>query len=104
MCRRNNYRDGNAKKSSRFICLRCLRENCVGQGIQRPNTKEKDHIKNLSCLCVRMEYKTKNLEVRWCDDFKEQMERATEIQNKYYDNDGKYIGGYDESCIEKVVV
>lgn len=45
--KRGNCKDGNAKKSSRFICLRCLNENCVGQGIQRPNTKEKDHIKNL---------------------------------------------------------
>ena len=101
MCR---CRSGNENKSSRFICLRCLKQNYVGAGIQRPNTKEIDHVKNLSCLCVRMKDKTKNLEVRWCDDFKERMERATEIQNKYYDNDGKYIGEYDESCIGKVVV
>ena len=47
------------KKSSRFIYLRCLKQNCVGQGIQRPNTKEVDHIKNLSCLCVHIKYKTK---------------------------------------------
>ena len=76
----------------------------MGAGIQRPNTKEIDHVKNLSCLCVRMKYQTKNLEVRWCDDFKERMERAIEIQNKYYDNDGKYIGEYDESCMEKIVI
>lgn len=90
---------GNAKKSSRFICLRCLNENCVGQGIQRPNTKEKDHIKNLSCLCVHTEYKTKNLEVRWCDNFDERMERAIEICGDFYDSDGNYIGEYDPECI-----
>ena len=97
--RRNNCKDGNAKKSSRFICLRCLKQNCVGQGIQRPNTKEVDHIKNLSCLCVHMEYKTKNLEVRWCDDYKERMERAIEICGDFYDSDGNYIGKYDPECM-----
>ena len=95
MCKRN----GNAKKSSRFICLRCLCENCVGQGIQRPNTKEKDHIKNLSCLCVKTKYKTKCLEVRWCDDFDERMERAEEIRHRFYDLNGNYIGKYDPECV-----
>lgn len=98
---RSNCKNGNAKKSSRFICLRCLKENCVGQGILRPNTKEKDHIKNLRCLCVHMEYKTKNLEVRWCDDFKERMNKAKEIRHKFYDDDGKYIGEYDNECMER---
>ena len=84
--------------------MRCLKENCVGQGIQRPKTKEKDHIKNLACLCVRMEYKTKNLEVRWCDDFKERMIRAIEMQPDFYDSNGNYIGKHDATCIEKTVI
>lgn len=84
--------------------MRCLRENCVGQGIQRPKTKEIDHIKNICCLCVRMKYQTKNLEVRWCDNFKERMERAIEMRLDFYDKDGKYIGDYDESCIERLVI
>lgn len=97
-------KNGNAKKSSRFICLRCLKQNYVGVGIQRPNTKEIDHVKNLSCLCVRMKYQTKNLEVRWCDDFKERMERAIEMRPDFYDNEGHYIGEYDETCMDNVIV
>lgn len=33
--------------------------------------REKDHIKNLCCLCTKLQMRTKNLEVRWCDDFDE---------------------------------
>ena len=46
-----------------------------------------------------MEYKTKNLEVRWCDDYKERMERAIEMCEDFYDSDGNYIGKYDPECI-----
>lgn len=99
--RKSNCKDGNAKKSSRFICLRCLKQNFVGAGIQRPNTKEKDHIKNIGCLCIKMRYKTKNLEVRWCDDFKERMEYAEKIRHEFYDDYGNYIGKYDEDCIDR---
>lgn len=99
MCRCKN---GNPKKSSRFICLRCLKENCVLQGVQRPKTKEIDHRKNARCLCVHMEYKTKNLEVRWCDNFDERMERAKQMRPDFYDEDGNYIGEYDPECIGKV--
>ena len=48
-----------------------------------------------------MEYKTKNLEVRWRDDFEERMDRAKEIQHKYYGSNGDYIGEYDKQCINK---
>lgn len=48
MCKRN----GNSKRNSRFICLRCLKENTVGAGMSRPNTKEKDHVKDIVCLCT----------------------------------------------------
>ena len=88
MCR---CRMGNPKRSSRFICLRCLKQNCVGQGIQRPNTKEADHIKNLSCLCVHMEYKTKNLEVRYCDSFDEMMKKAKDLHREYYGKVGLMV-------------
>ena len=97
MCR---CRMGNPKRNSVFICLKCLDWKFTYiQGIQRPNTKELDHIKNLSCLCVHMQYKTKNLEVRWCDDYKERMERAIEICRNFYDSDGNYIGKYDPECM-----
>lgn len=96
MCRRTNCKNGNAKKSSRFICLRCLKENCVGRGIFRKNTKELNHIKDIRCLCTHMEYKTKNLEVRWCDDFTERMLKATEMCHNYYDDYGNYIGNDSE--------
>ena len=81
MCKRN----GNPKHNSRFICIRCLQENKVGAGISRPNTKEKDHIKNLTCLCVGLQMKTKNLEVRWCDDFSERMKPT------YYDENDELL-------------
>ena len=37
-------RNGNPKHSSNFICLRCLKENQVGDGIPRTKTKEKGHV------------------------------------------------------------
>lgn len=54
------------------------------QVFQDQKTKEKGHIKNLACLCVGLQMKTKNLEVRWCDDFSERMERAREMKSTYY--------------------
>lgn len=85
-------RSGNPDHSSRFICLRCLKENKVGDGIPRPNLREKNHIKDLTCLCTGLIYKTENLEVRYCDSFDERMERAKEIQCKHYDENGNYVG------------
>lgn len=87
MCKRK----GNPKHSSRFICLRCLRENKVGDGIPRVKTKEIDHIKDITCLCVGLKMKTKNLEVRWCDDFLERMERANELKPTYYDDNNELL-------------
>lgn len=87
MCKRN----GNPKHSSRFICLRCLKENGVGDGIPRPKTKEIDHIKDITCLCVGLQIKTKNLEVRWCDNFTERMERAVELKPRYYDENNELL-------------
>lgn len=73
---------GNPKRKSKFICLNCLQENCVGDGIQRKSQRNKEHIKDLSCLCVNLEKQTKNLEVRYCDSFDEMMSRAVEIREE----------------------
>lgn len=81
----------NTKHNSRFICLRCLKENMVGAGIPRPNTKETDHIKNLICLCTHLEMRTKNLEVRWRDDFETQMKKAPKLKSKYYDENNELL-------------
>lgn len=35
--------------------------------------------------------KTKNLEVRWCDDFSERMERAREMRSTYYDDHNELL-------------
>ena len=80
---------GNPKKSSRFICCKCLKENQLGSGIQRANQRSKYHIKDLTCLnqgCNGMV--TKNIEVRYCDSFDEMMEKAKELHREYYNEDG----------------
>lgn len=79
------YRMGNPKKKSRFICLHCLEENLVGTGIQRINQREKLHIKDLTCInskCKGMI--TKNLEVRYCDNFNDMKKIAETLNKKYY--------------------
>lgn len=75
-------RMGNPKRSSRFICCRCLKENFVGSGIQRSNQREKGHIKDLYCLQCRAT--TKNIEVRYCDSFQEMMGKAEELHSELY--------------------
>ena len=75
---------GNPKRSSRFICCKCLKENQLGSGIQRSNQREKGHIKDLVCICTKLECTTKNLEVRYCDNFQEMMNKAIELRPKYY--------------------
>ena len=80
---------GNPKKSSRFICLHCLKENMIGSGIQRNNQREKGHVKDLTCInpgCNGMI--TKNIEVRYCDSFGEMMIRAEELHREYYEKVG----------------
>lgn len=82
MCR---YKMGNPKKSSRFICLRCLNVNQLGEGIQRGGKqREKNHIKDLACMCTGFNEITKNLEVRYCDNMKEMMDRAEKLHDEYY--------------------
>ena len=82
MCR---CKMGNPKHMSRFICCRCLIENQVGAGIQRSNQREKGHIKDLTCInlgCNGMI--TKNIEVRYCDNFDEMMIKAKRLHIEYY--------------------
>lgn len=73
---------GNPKKKSSFICLKHLGINYVGEGIQRDRQREKGHIKDLYCLeCNKV---TKNLEIRYCDDYLEMFDRAGNLQREYY--------------------
>ena len=76
---------GNPKKQSRFICLHCQKENLIGVGIQRDHQRKKGHIKDLTCInpgCNGIV--TKNLEVRYCDDFEDMMLKASELHEVYY--------------------
>lgn len=90
MCKRN----GNPRRKSRFICLRCMKENQLGDGIQHgKHQRSKWHIKDLTCFnpkCAGMI--TKNIEVRFCDDYGEVFNKAIEIRGEYYD---ERIGDFD---------
>ena len=85
---------GNPKRSSRFICLSCLQENTLAQGIQRKSQRKKFHIKDLTCLnCDRKICKC--IEVRYCDSFDEVMEKAKEMSKMYYsteNNNSRKVG------------
>lgn len=83
MCRGGKYKNGNPKRASRFICCKCLKDNHVGDGIQRfGHQREKLHVKNLYCLfCGEI---TRNAEIRWCDSREEIMENAMEVHREYY--------------------
>jgi len=77
------YKNGNPKHASRFICMKCMQENMLARGIQRKQQREKFHIKDLTCiLCGGIE--TKNMEVRYCDDYKEIYTKALEKRENYY--------------------
>lgn len=79
------YKMGKPKKYSRFICCKCLKENFVGAGIQRSNQRGREHIKDLTCINKGCNGEiTKNLEVRYCDDFQEMMDKAVELHREYY--------------------
>jgi hypothetical protein len=76
-------KQGNSKKQSRFICLKCMNENKVAVGIQRLHgQREWGHIKDLYCLYDKEE--TKNLEVRYCDIYSEMMKEAKKLHKNYY--------------------
>lgn len=75
---------GNPKRSSKFLCLCCMQINQLGTGIQRRgHTREKYHIKDLTCLNCNGE-QTKNIEIRWCDDYSEVYNKALKLRKQYY--------------------
>lgn len=81
MCKRN----GNAKKSSKFICLKCLDwKTTYIPGVQRINQREPDHVKNSACLkCGDVQ----TMEVRYCDYLPYIMQDAILKHNEmYHDN------------------
>ena len=82
---------GNPKRASQFICLKCMKVNQLGSGIQRKgHTREKGHIKDLSCFNKGCNGQiTKNLEVRWCDDLLDAYARAELIRSRYYNTENK---------------
>lgn len=89
-CNLCRYKMGNPKRQSRFICCKSLKENFVGLGIQRGgNQREKGHVKDLTCINKECAGEiTKNLEVRYCDDYDEMMEKAIKLNVEYYGEGG----------------
>ena len=89
MCRHGRYKNGNPKRASHFICCKCLRDNHIGDGIQRGGRqREKGHKKTLYCLYCQE--RTINQEVRWCDDYLEMMDLAMQVHEECYS--GKKVG------------
>ena len=79
MCR---CRMGNPKRSSVFICLKCLDWKFTYiQGIQRSNQRELGHIKDNVCShCGEV----KTMEVRHCDYLPDIMKKAIKKHNELY--------------------
>lgn len=83
---------GNPKKTSDFICLKCLQRNV--KGMDRKRIRERFHVKDLYCIyCLD---KTKQIEMRYCDYFPEVMAEAKQLQMKYY-------GGDENDCTNNQV-
>lgn len=80
--------NGNPERKSKFICIHCLQENHVGDGIQRKpgECREKYHIKHLVCLCTGLQRRTVNMEVRYCDNFDEIMDKVIKVRDQYYND------------------
>ena len=79
---------GDGKQASRFICILCLNQNQIGNGIQRKNQRERYHIKDLYCLnCKKV---TKNIEIRYCDDEALIFEKASQLHIHLY-NEGESL-------------
>lgn len=76
--------NGNGKKASKFICLKCLNWKTIyTQDIQRLSQREKFHEKNTRCLkCGEI----KGMEVRYCDYLPEIMEMAILRHNEIYND------------------
>jgi hypothetical protein len=63
-----------------FYCCKCGRK-----GISLPRTgrvREKFHIKDL--YCIHCEEVTKHIEIRFCDDELEVLDKLKEVQLEYY--------------------
>lgn len=80
-------RKGNPKKSSEFICLRCLRiEGCTCNGLQRiHNMRKENHVKNQWCAFCKEEVKA--LEIREKDFYCEKRVEAEILHEEYYGGD-----------------
>ena len=78
MCKGKN---GKPKRSSRFICIYCGKENMPG--IQRRNMRQKEHIKTMYCPFCKIV--TQNVEVRYMDNFEEIKEDVPQLRNIYYE-------------------
>lgn len=76
-------KNGNPKKRSRFICLKCGRMDGIVEGIQRVHAqREKYHIKDL--YCTHCGETVKALEVRYNDYLPEMQAMADELTDVYY--------------------
>ena len=84
MCRGGKYKNGNPKRSSSFICLKCLYWKFTYiQGIQRSNQRELGHIKDNVCShCGEV----KTMEVRHCDYLPDIMKKAIRKHNELYND------------------
>lgn len=51
-------------------------------GIQRASQREKEHVKDLYCYLCKEEVKA--VEVRYCDDEREILDKIPELREKYY--------------------
>ena len=89
----SRYKNGNPKRQSRFICMKCMNENMLARGIQRQKQREQKHVKNLYCLkCGEV---TKCIEVRCCDSYEEIFEAAKiKRENYYIDNYESEVNDY----------
>lgn len=81
----SRYKNGNPKRQSRFICMKCMNENMLANGIQRQKQREKYHVKDL--FCIRCQMVCKCIEVRFCDSYEEIFETAKIKRENYYIND-----------------
>jgi hypothetical protein len=60
----------------------------VVDGMQRIHRqREEEHRKNI--FCIYCKERTVNLEVRYCDDFDEKMDKAITLHEEYYGKDRK---------------
>lgn len=79
-----NNVNGNGKKASKFICLKCLDwRTTYTQDIQRKNQREIDHIKTSGCIrCGDVD----TMEVRYCDYLPDIMKKAMKKHNELYND------------------